>query len=53
MVGCRIVALSVLMPALVITTEPRLLAYGITRLGLNYKAAYIITSAINMIPLFE
>jgi energy-coupling factor transport system permease protein len=53
MVGCRIVALSVLMPALVISTEPRLLAYGITRLGLNYKAAYIITSAINMIPLFE
>jgi energy-coupling factor transport system permease protein len=53
MIGCRIVALGVLMPALVISTEPRLLAYGITRLGVNYKAAYIITSAMNMIPLFE
>jgi energy-coupling factor transport system permease protein len=53
MIGCRIVAISVLMPALIISTEPRLLAYGITRLGINYKAAYIITSAMNMIPLFE
>ena len=49
----RIIALSILMPILTVTTETRLLSYGITRLGLNYKTAYIITSALNMIPLFE
>jgi len=53
MIGCRIVALSSLMPILTMTTEPQILALGITRLGLNYRAAYIITSTLNFIPLFE
>jgi len=53
MIGCRIISLSILMPVLARTTEPRLLAYGITRLGMNYKAAYIITATLNLIPLFE
>jgi energy-coupling factor transport system permease protein len=53
MIGCRIVALTVLMPALTMTTEARFLAYGITRLGLNYRSAHIITSTLNLIPTFE
>jgi len=53
MIGCRIMALSILLPLLVITTEPRLLALGITRLGINYRAAFIITSTLNLVPLFE
>jgi len=53
MIACRIVALTVLMPILTMTTDPQLLALGITRLGLNYRAAYIITSTLNLIPLFE
>ena len=53
MIGCRITALSVLMPLLTETTEPRLLSYGLTRLGFNYRAAYVITSALNLIPQFE
>jgi len=53
MIGCRVVALTVLMPALTMTTDARLLALGITRLGLNYRAAYIITSTLNLIPSFE
>jgi energy-coupling factor transport system permease protein len=53
MICCRIIALAVLMPALTMTTEARLLAYGIVRLGINYKAAFIITSTFNLIPAFE
>ena len=53
MIGCRVVALTALMPLLTGTTDTQLLALGITRLGLNYRAAYIITSTLNLIPLFE
>ena len=53
MISCRIIALTVLLPALTMTTEARLLAYGITRLGINYWAAHIITSTLNLIPSFE
>jgi len=53
MVACRIVALTALMPLLTMTTDPQLLTLGITRLGLNYRAAYIITSTLNLIPSFE
>jgi energy-coupling factor transport system permease protein len=53
MIGCRIITLFILMPMLTVTTGAPLLALGITRLGLNYRAAYIITSALNLIPLFE
>jgi energy-coupling factor transport system permease protein len=53
MIGCRIITLSVIMPILTMTTDIQLLALGITRLGLNYRAAYIITSTFNFIPSFE
>ena len=53
MISCRIVALTVLLPALTMTTEAMNLAYGITRLGINYRAAHIITSTLNLIPSFE
>jgi energy-coupling factor transport system permease protein len=53
MIGCRIIALVVLMPALTMTTDAQLLALGITRLGLHYRAAFIITSTLNLIPVFE
>ncbi|MDR2476690.1 MAG: energy-coupling factor transporter transmembrane protein EcfT [Treponema sp.] len=53
MISCRLVALIVLMPMLTSTTEPRLLTLGFTRLGLHYRAAYIITAALNLVPSFE
>jgi energy-coupling factor transport system permease protein len=52
-IGMRLVALIVLMPMLTFTTEINLLALGLTRLGMNYKGAYITTTAINLIPTFE
>jgi energy-coupling factor transporter transmembrane protein EcfT len=53
MISCRVIALTALMPALTMTTDPQILALGITRLGLNYRAAYIFTSTLNLIPSFE
>lgn len=53
MIGCRIITLAILMPMLTMTTDAQLLALGITRLGLHYRAAFIITAALNLIPSFE
>ena len=53
MIACRIVALAVLMPLLIMTTEARLLAFGITRLGANYRIAHVITSTLNLVRSFE
>ena len=53
MIDCRIITLVVLMPILIMTTDAQLLALGITRLGLHYRAAFIITSTLNLIPSFE
>ena len=52
-IACRVVALATLMPLLIMTTEPRLLAFGITRLGANYRVAHVITSTLNLVRSFE
>jgi energy-coupling factor transport system permease protein len=53
MIGCRIISLCVILPLLTMTTETGDIAFGITRLGFNYKTAYIITSAFNILPSFQ
>ena len=53
MIACRIISLCLILPLLTMTTETGDIAFGITRLGLNYKTAYIITSAFNIIPSFQ
>jgi energy-coupling factor transporter transmembrane protein EcfT len=53
MISCRILALTALLPVLTMTTEARMLAYGLTRLGVPYRAAHVITSTLTMIPVFE
>jgi energy-coupling factor transport system permease protein len=53
MIACRLAALVVLMPMLTMTTSPHQLALGFTKLGMNYRAAYIITTAFNLIPGLE
>jgi len=52
-IACRVVALAVLMPVLVLTTEPRLLAFGLTRLGANYRVAHVVTATLNLVRSFE
>jgi energy-coupling factor transport system permease protein len=53
MIACRILAIAALMPALTMTTGSQALSLGITRLGSNYRAAFIITSTLNLVPAFE
>ena len=53
MLGCRIISLSILIPMLTMTGDMQHLAHGLTGLGLNYTTAFIITSALNLIPAFE
>jgi energy-coupling factor transport system permease protein len=51
--ACRLAALMMLLPILTRTTSPQQLAVGLAALGLNYRAAFVITTAFNLIPLFE
>jgi len=53
MITCRIISLVIILPLLTMTSPLGDLAYGITRLGFNYKTAYIITSALNLLPSFR
>jgi len=53
MIGCRIISLAIILPLLTMTTEAGDISFGITRLGFNYKTAYIITSAFNILPSFR
>jgi energy-coupling factor transport system permease protein len=53
MIACRIISLVIILPLLTMTTPPGDIAFGITKLGFNYKTAYIITSAFNILPSFQ
>jgi energy-coupling factor transport system permease protein len=50
---CRLAALTLLLPMLTLTASPREIAAGLCFLGFNYRTAFIITTAFNMIPLFQ
>jgi energy-coupling factor transport system permease protein len=49
----RLLSLVLLLPLLTGTTSMNALAQGLAGLGLNYKAAFVITSAINLVPALE
>jgi len=53
MIGCRIISLVIILPLLTMTTSTEDIAFGITKLGFNYKTAFIITSAFNILPSFQ
>ena len=52
-IGCRLASLMLLMRIFTETSASSRIALGLTSLGLNYRAAFIITSAFNLIPVFE
>jgi len=52
-VVCRLAALLVFFPILTETTSAERIATGLCGLGFNYRAAFVITTAFNLIPLFE
>ncbi len=52
-ISCRLAALTFLLPFLTFTTSPYSIAAGLAAFGVNYRAAFVITTAFNMIPVFE
>jgi len=52
-IGCRLTALMLILPILTMTTGPYLIVLGLTRLGLNYRASYIVTATLNLVPVFK
>jgi energy-coupling factor transporter transmembrane protein EcfT len=50
---CRLAALTLLLPILTLTTPPHQISAGLCALGVNYRAAFIITTALNLIPFFK
>ena len=49
---CRIAALFLILPVFTETTPPDKIAAGLCAMGFNYKTAFIITAAFNLIPVF-
>ncbi|MCL2243932.1 MAG: energy-coupling factor transporter transmembrane protein EcfT [Treponema sp.] len=49
----RLTALMLLLPMFTVSTTPEKISAALVSFGLNYRVAFIITSAFNMIPLFE
>ena len=52
-IGCRLVSLMLLLSLFIETTPPHQIAQGLASFGFNYRTAFIITTAFNLIPLFE
>ncbi|MCL2174783.1 MAG: energy-coupling factor transporter transmembrane protein EcfT [Treponema sp.] len=52
-ITCRLFALMILFPVFTETTSPHRIACGLCAMKFNYRTAFIITSAFNLIPLFK
>jgi len=52
-VVCRLASVMILFPVFAQTTSPHGLAVGLCGLGFNYRIAFIITTAFNLIPLLK
>jgi energy-coupling factor transport system permease protein len=52
-IGFRLAALVFLLPILTETSSPCEIARALVCFGINYRAAFIITTAFNLIPLFR
>jgi len=52
-ISCRLAALMILLPMLTATTSVERIATGLCAMGVNYRAAFVITTAFNLIPLFK
>jgi len=53
MIICRLAALILLLPVLTETSGPYEIARALSGFGINYRAAFIITTAFNLIPVFR
>jgi len=53
LISCRLAVLLLILPFFTETTPPGKISSGLCALGLNYRAAFIITTAFNLIPVFR
>jgi len=53
LIACRLAALLFILPVFTLTTSPRKITAGLAGLGLNYRLSFVISSAFNLIPLFQ
>jgi len=53
LIVCRLSAIMLLLPIFTETTPPNLISAGLCALGFNYRTAFIITTAFNLIPFFR
>lgn len=49
----RLLTLVCFMPLIMMTTPIHLFSLGLVKMGMSYKIAYMATTAINLIPIFE
>lgn len=52
-IACRLSALFILFPVFTRTTTPESLAVSLQALGLNYRAAFVMSYTFSLIPLFR
>lgn len=50
---CRLASLLIILPVFTETTPFNKIASGFCALGFNYRSAFIITTAFNLIPIFK
>lgn len=53
MLGFRLLVIMCLMPLIIMCTRVRELSLGFVKLGLPYRFAYMITTALNQVPLLQ
>jgi len=53
MIICRLAALALILPVFTHTTEPHQITAGLCALKINYRAAFVITSAFSFIHIFK
>jgi len=53
LISCRLAVLLLILPIFTETTPPGKISGGLCALGLNYRVAFIVSTAFNLIPVFK
>ncbi len=53
LLALRLMAMIIMLPLVIFTTQVQNFALGLTRIGLPYKLAYTMTTALNMVPILQ
>jgi len=53
LLGLRLIAMIIMLPLVNFTTPVQVFALGMVRMGLPYKLAYTLTTALNLVPILQ